>query len=129
MKVSLLERLKAHYKAIGKKTEILQADLKENYRCQKVILKFASDMFYRSTVRASNVTANIHPLHGFTFPLVFVCTSIEHMTNYEQTVNRGEADILIHMLGQHLEQNEGHVTCVMSSSRSQVNKDLKRLTP
>ena len=120
LKVSLLERLKAHYRAIGDKTNYLQANLTENYRCHKYILKFASEMFYKSNVMRSSVTDNIHSVHGFPFPMVFVCTGSECIGNYEGTVNEKEAIILMSMLS----QNQKHILkqkiCVMSSSRGQV---------
>ena len=121
LKVSLLERLKAHYRAIGDKTNYLQANLTENYRCHKCILKFASEMFYKSSVMPSSVTDNIRSVHGFPFPMVFICTSSECIGNYDGTVNKREAGILMSMLSQNLK----HIilrqrVCVVSSSRGQV---------
>lgn len=120
LKTSLLERLKARYKDIGAKTNILQANLMKNFRCHELILKFASQMFYKSIVIPSHITSSIQSHPDFPFPLVFVCTSDEEIRNYDQTVNKGEADILMNMLGQHLQQNKKNNICVMSSSRGQV---------
>lgn len=120
LKVSLLERLKAHYRAIGDKANYLQANLTENYRCHKHILKFASEMFYKSSVMQSSVTDTIHSLYGFAFPLVFVCTSAEDINTYNKTVNKKEAVILMDMLSQNLKHILEKKVCVMSSSRGQV---------
>ena len=121
LKVSLLERLWAHYKTFGEKSKYLQANLTHNYRCHHLILKFASDMFYKSTVQPSSVTYTIPTCHGFPYPLVFVCTGIEEIHSYDNSVNEKEANILMKILDQQL-RNEGKriKVCIMSSSRSQV---------
>ena len=124
LKVSLLERLKALYRSIGDKTNFQQANLMNNFRCHKLILEFASKMFYKSTVKPSPVTSHIQSPHGFSFPLVFVCTSVKEIDNYDQSVNDEEAMNLMDMLQQHIRENRGHQICVMSSSRAQVHKSM-----
>ena len=121
LKVSLLERLKALYQSIGAKANSHQANLMKNFRCHKLILEFASKMFYRSTVKPSHVTLHIQSPHGFPFPLVFVCTSVNKIDNYDQSVNEQEAVNLMDMLRQHHRENRGRQICVMSSSRAQVH--------
>jgi superfamily I DNA and/or RNA helicase/exoribonuclease R len=120
LKVSLLERLKTLYQSIGENTKSHQAYLVHNFRSHKLILEFASQMFYKSTVKPSHVTPHIQSHHDFSFPIVFVCTSIKKIGNYEQPVNVEEAKNLMNMLSQHLRVNEGRQICVMSSSRAQV---------
>ena len=124
LKVSLLERLKALYQSIGDKANSHQASLMSNFRCHKLILEFASQMFYKSTVKPSHVTSHIQSPHGFPFPLVFVCTSVKDIDNYDQSVNDREAMNLMDMLQQHLNENRGRQVCVMSSSRAQVQPNL-----
>lgn len=121
LKVSLLERLHTHYKAIGEMSKYLQADLTENYRCHPLILKFASEMFYKSTIKPSIITSRIPNFHGFKYPLVFVCTDIEEIESYEKSVNEKEANILMDMLDHH-HREEMYMckVCIMSSSRNQV---------
>ena len=92
----------------------------ENYRCHKDILKFASQMFYMSRVKPSAVTANIKIPYGFSYPLVFVCTSMQEMRNYDACTNEVEADILMDMLNKHIQMGGVTRILVMSSSRGQV---------
>lgn len=117
LKASLLERLKAHYRSIGK-ADMLQANLMKNFRCHLQILKFASEMFYKSLVRPSHVTSSTQSHPNFPFPLVFVCTNKELTDHYDKAVNRDEASILMGVLRQNL--MEQMKVCVMSSSRGQV---------
>ena len=121
LKVSLLERLNTLYKSIGGNTKSHQADLVHNFRSHELILEFASQMFYKSTVKPSHVTPHIPCHRDFPFPIVFVCTSVKKIGNYDQPVNVEEAKNLMNMLTQHLRVNEGRQICVMSSSRAQVH--------
>ena len=114
-----MERLKAHYRAIGSKTHYLQADLRENHRCHGQISKFASDMFYKSFVKPSKATIHISIPHGYKYPLVFVCTSMKQVQSYSSCINEEEADVIMKMLRKHVADGVQGV-CVMSSSRSQV---------
>ena len=84
-------------------------------------MKFASDMFYESTVRKP--TNEIFTVSEPQFPLVFVCTGTEHIKNYKQTVNATEAFILMNML-QKQNKNTDKTVCVMSSSRGQVGETI-----
>ena len=120
LKASLLERLKFCYIAIGEKTQYLQTNLMENYRCHEHILKFASEMFYLSSVKHSAVTSNIKIPYGFPYPLVFICTSIKEVKNYSDCTNEAEADILMNMLSGHIKMGGVKRISVMSSSRAQV---------
>ena len=119
-KASLLERLQRHYKRIGDKASILQATLKTNFRCQEDILRFASDLFYDSSVKVSRTCSSIQPHPEFPYPLVFVCTSDKELRTYENTVNQKEADLLMNLLVDHSRHNRTRNVCVMSSSRGQV---------
>lgn len=93
----------------------------ENYRCHKHLLKFASDMFYKSYVEPSAITSNIKIPHGFSYPLVFVCTSMKQIGNYDYSINDTEADILMNMLSNNVTKRDVAArVCVMSSSRGQV---------
>ena len=94
----------------------------KNFRCHQQILKFASEMFYKSLVTPSHVTLSCQSHPGFRFPLVFVCTSKEIVDHYDKAVNREEASILMAELGKNLkiEQKMRRNVCVMSSSRGQV---------
>lgn len=124
LKASLLERLKAHYRQIGKGNR-LQAFLMKNFRCHQHILRFASEMFYKSLVTPSQVTLSGQSHPNYPFPLVFVCTSKEVVNQYDKAVNRDEAGILMSMLGKDLEIKQKEVNvCVMSSSRGQVSNDI-----
>ena len=100
---------------------MFQANLMKNFRCHQQILKFASEMFYKSLVTPSHVTSSCWSHPGFSFPLVFVCTSKEIVDHYDKAVNRDEASIVMGMLGKNLEIEPKNV-CVMSSSRGQVSK-------
>lgn len=121
LKTSLLERLKFCYDNIGEKTRYLQANLMENYRCHKHLLKFASDMFYQSCVKPSAITSNIKVPHGFSYPLVFVCTSMKQIGNYDDSINDTEAAILMNMLSNNIATSDRAATvCVLTSSRGQV---------
>lgn len=95
----------------------------KNFRCHQKILKFASEMFYKSLVSPSRVTSSCWSHPGFPFPLVFVCTSKEIIDHYDKAVNIDEASVLMGMLGKNLEiEQEVRNVCVMSSSRGQVSK-------
>ena len=120
LKTSLLERLKYRYSAIGERTQYQQANLVENYRCHKDIISFASQMFYKSCVRPSTVTSNISIPYGFSYPLVFVCTSLRQSRKCEFSSNEHEADILLNMLSENIAKSGMKMVCVMSSSRGQV---------
>ena len=120
LKESLLERLQRHYKTFGDKASILQATLQTNFRCQEDILRFASELFYNSSVKVSRISKSIQPHPEFPYPLVFVCTSDKELRNYENTVNEKEADLLMNLLMDHIRQNKTKNVCVMSSSRGQV---------
>ena len=111
------------------KTLYLRAELMENYRCHKNILKFASDMFYNSCVKPSGVTAHIKVPHGFLYPLVFVCTGFDQIKGYTQNVNEREADILMRMISEHATRDGVDAACVMSSSRSQVHSQSCIILP
>ena len=120
LKASLLERLQDRYEKFGDRTNVFKATLQKNFRCQKDILKFASDLFYNSSVKVSHTCLKICPHPDFSYPLVFVCTSIKELRHYEQNVNQDEAALLMDTLMKNLKQKETRSVCVMSSSRRQV---------
>jgi hypothetical protein len=120
LKTSLLERLKDRYSAIGERTRYLQANLMENYRCHKDIISFASQMFYMSCVKPSALTSSIKIPYGFSYPMVFVCTSIEQKQFCTDCTSEAEADILMNMLSGHIKLGGVIRVSVMSSSRGQV---------
>ena len=92
----------------------------ENYRCHKDIISFASQMFYMSHVKPSALTSSIKIPYGFSYPMVFVCTSIEQKQFYTDCTNEAEADILMNMLSGHIKLGGVIRVSVMSSSRGQV---------
>ena len=109
---------------IGDKAATLQASLQTNFRCHEHILTFASELFYGSHVRTSQKCKRIQPHPLFPYPLVFVCTSKEVISNYESSVNEEEASLLLSKL---IELSSGFQddctssVCVLSSSRGQVS--------
>jgi len=130
LKSSLLERLQSHYKKIGDKTATLQASLQTNFRCHKHILSFASELFYGSHVKTSRICKRIQPHPDFPYPLVFVCSSKDKISNYESSVNEEEAYLLLNKLVELstcLQDSCGGTICVLSSSRGQVHMSVHKV--
>jgi serine/threonine protein kinase len=126
---SLLERLEMHYAKSGASAASYIVKLVTNYRCHQDILSLAEKLFYKFPLKSVVPATSTHP--EAPFPLVFVCSDLQVPVPSGNPVNEMEARIVIEQVqkfapgwpqdywGAKLDPAQ---ICVMSPSRTQVNK-------
>lgn len=118
-----MERLYRTYNKFPTASRSLHSELITNYRCHHGILMLSSRLFYDSLLLCrSNALA--HPLA--TFPLVFICSSLDEYFKQRGGTDEMEASCLVSQAKKYikswpLEWEEKNSICLMSPSENQVN--------
>ncbi|MCH9666238.1 MAG: C-terminal helicase domain-containing protein [Gammaproteobacteria bacterium] len=112
--------------------EFYISTLVTNYRSHPDIFELPSSLFYETPLIApiDRDPPSLHP--QYPYPLVFVCSNIDHLVTQDDYVNEGEASILLDEVKMFTSAKNWPIaswgpvdsvmsqTCIMSTSRSQV---------
>ena len=132
---SLLERLHSSYKLLCQ--QFYTSTLLTNYRSHPDIFELHSSLFYDTPLisPSDRDPPSLHPLYPY--PLVFVCSSMDHFVTQDDYVNEDEASILLDEVNKFaIAKNwptaswgpqDMSQTCIMSPSRPQVSNCIKRV--
>lgn len=94
LNVSLLERLQKHYESCNGGQNI--ASLSTNYRCHPEILNLVGKLFYNSGIRWNDDEDPPAVHRNFSYPLLFVCSSVDEDVSLSSDCDKNEADIIVH---------------------------------
>jgi len=125
---SLLERLHDIYEEAKLPINTYSVTLLTNYRCHNGILMLPSSLFYQSTLQCRVPDNKSHP--DATFPLVFVCSSIEEHERSVHGINKEEIEVLLKEVLKYFKEwprnwdEEDNRVCITSPSANQVTTVL-----
>ena len=127
MGTSLLERLHTYYNSFEMKSVAgnYLANLLTNYRCHSGILMLPSSLFYGSTLQYRSEQQS-HPLASF--PLQFICSSLNSIYCNLRSKDEIEADILLEQVDKYVSSWPHHLwgkrelesICIITPSADQV---------
>ena len=121
LKYSLLERLQILYKKCGDQALDHMVSLNTNYRCHPDIVNIPNQLFYKNEIKPCPLNAHQHP--AATFPLIFICSSINSTTDDEleaQLILQQVEKFAVHSWPSNWGERDLTKVCLVTASRTQV---------